>query len=208
LVSGVWWPRRGRGCGTIGIVRHPDPAALHGVRTAVEQIARAAPPTTLDRSAGPERLTAFASLPLDAAREAGRACAATLNDVLLAAATIALGRGLRRRGERTAWLKILVPVNVRGEGEATGALPADLVHGGRVARRADRAGRRAAQRARPEGGAQGGRRGDAVEIPRDLERGFDALCLALESARDASAPGERHGTPWRARARAKRAARR
>jgi diacylglycerol O-acyltransferase / wax synthase len=103
-------------------MRHPDPAALHDVRIAVEQLARPAPPTTLDRSAGPERLVAFASLPLDAAREAGRACDATLNDVLLAASTIALGRALRRRGERTAWLKILVPVNVRGEEEATGAL--------------------------------------------------------------------------------------
>ncbi|HEX6618386.1 MAG TPA: WS/DGAT domain-containing protein, partial [Solirubrobacteraceae bacterium] len=42
----------------------------------------------------------------------------TINDVLLAAATVALGRALRRRGERPATVKALVPVNVRGRGDA------------------------------------------------------------------------------------------
>ena len=53
-----------------------------------------------------------------ARREAGRRHGATINDVLLAACTLALGRALRRRGERPATVKVLVPVNVRGGGEA------------------------------------------------------------------------------------------
>jgi diacylglycerol O-acyltransferase len=91
-----------------------DPARLHDLRVAVEQLAAPAPPTALDRSAGPERLVAFAETSLVAAREAGRRHGATLNDMLLAAATVALGRALRRRGERHVWVKALVPVNVRG----------------------------------------------------------------------------------------------
>ncbi|HEX2102739.1 MAG TPA: wax ester/triacylglycerol synthase family O-acyltransferase [Solirubrobacteraceae bacterium] len=99
-----------------------DPAKLRDLRVAVEQLAAPAPPTGLDRSAGPERLVAFAETSLDAAREAGRRDGATVNDVLLAAATVALGRALRRRGERHAWVKVLVPVNVRAaEDPAAGA---------------------------------------------------------------------------------------
>ena len=102
-----------------GAMRRADPGAIRDVRVAVEQIARRAPPTALDRSAGPQRLVAFAEASLDDARAAGRRHGATLNDVLLTAATIALGRALRRRGERPAWLKALVPVDVRADGDAS-----------------------------------------------------------------------------------------
>jgi diacylglycerol O-acyltransferase / wax synthase len=101
------------------VLRQANPAALRDVRVAVEQLARPAPPTPLDRSAGPERLVAFAETSLDAAREAGRRHDATLNDVLLTAATNAFGGALRRRGERPAWVKVLVPVNLRGDEDAT-----------------------------------------------------------------------------------------
>ena len=50
---------------------------------------------------------------LDAVREAGRTEDATVNDVLLAATSVALGAALRRRGEAHDDLKALVPVSVR-----------------------------------------------------------------------------------------------
>jgi WS/DGAT/MGAT family acyltransferase len=61
---------------------------------------------------------AFATVGLDGVQEAGRRLGATVNDVLLAASTLALGRALRRRGEQRDALKALVPVNIRGEGQA------------------------------------------------------------------------------------------
>jgi WS/DGAT/MGAT family acyltransferase len=94
----------------------------HGgdVPGAVRQLAAPAPATALDRSATHRRAVGFGVTSLEGAREAGRRHGATINDVLLAAATIALGRALRRRGERPAAVKVLVPVNVRGGGEAAG----------------------------------------------------------------------------------------
>jgi len=56
---------------------------------------------------------AFGVVRLETVREAGRRHQATINDVLLAAATLAIGRALRRRGERPGVVKVLVPVNVR-----------------------------------------------------------------------------------------------
>ena len=87
---------------------------------AVRELAAPAPATALDRSATHRRAVGFGVTSLQGAREAGRRHGATINDVLLAAATIALGRALRRRGERPAAVKVLVPVNVRGGGEAAG----------------------------------------------------------------------------------------
>jgi diacylglycerol O-acyltransferase len=86
----------------------------------VHELAAPAPATALDRSATHRRAVGFAVTSLQGAREAGRRHGATINDVLLAAATIALGRALRRRGERPAAVKVLVPVNVRSGGEAAG----------------------------------------------------------------------------------------
>ena len=51
---------------------------------------------------------------LDGVREAGRRRGATINDVLLAAATLALGRALRRRGAASVF-KALVPASTRAE---------------------------------------------------------------------------------------------
>jgi WS/DGAT/MGAT family acyltransferase len=92
----------------------------HGshVPGAVRQLATPAPATALNRSASHRRAVGFGVTSLEGAREAGRRHGATINDVLLAAATVALGRALRRRGERPAAVKVLVPVNVRAGGEA------------------------------------------------------------------------------------------
>jgi diacylglycerol O-acyltransferase len=95
----------------------------HGgnVPAAVRQLAAPAPATALNRSATPQRSVAFAVVSLEGARDAGRRHGATINDVLLAAATLSLGRALRRRGERPATVKVLMPVNLRDGGD-TGAI--------------------------------------------------------------------------------------
>jgi diacylglycerol O-acyltransferase len=92
------------------------------VPTAVRHLAAPAPATALNRSATARRVVGLGVTSLEGAREAGRRHGATINDVLLAASTLALGGALRRRGERPALVKVLVPVNVRtgGEGAAMG----------------------------------------------------------------------------------------
>ena len=101
---------------------HTGPGALRagagtvrGVRDALEALSSPVPVTRLDRTAGRERLVAFGGTSFDGVREAARHHGATVNDALLAASTLALGRALRRRGESPASVKALVPVNVRGE---------------------------------------------------------------------------------------------
>ncbi|MEP6952591.1 MAG: wax ester/triacylglycerol synthase family O-acyltransferase [Solirubrobacteraceae bacterium] len=94
------------------------PGALPDVGTALRQLTSAAPATGLDRSATARRAVAFGEVSLDAARTAGARHGATVNDVLLAASTVALGRALRRRGDTPEELKALVPVSVRDDGAA------------------------------------------------------------------------------------------
>ncbi|HEU4978426.1 MAG TPA: wax ester/triacylglycerol synthase family O-acyltransferase [Solirubrobacteraceae bacterium] len=93
-----------------------DPSTLLAARDALEALVAPAPATAFDRSATARRRVAFAETSLEGLREAGRRHGATVNDVLLAAATVALRRALRRRGERTRALKALVPVDI-GERE-------------------------------------------------------------------------------------------
>jgi WS/DGAT/MGAT family acyltransferase len=107
--------------GTGGLLRalaNARPESVREAAAAVSAIATPAPRTTLDRTAGPQRAVGYADVSLEGAREAGRRHDATINDVYLAAATIALGRALRRRGDHPATIKAMVPVNVRGDGAA------------------------------------------------------------------------------------------
>jgi WS/DGAT/MGAT family acyltransferase len=76
-------------------------------------LAKPAPPTALDRSLTHRREVAFAEARLDDLRAAGRNHGATVNDMLLAASSLALGRALARRGDRPQAVKALVPVNTR-----------------------------------------------------------------------------------------------
>lgn len=103
------------------LARASTPGSLRPAVAALSGVVAPAPPTGLDRSLTPRRVVGFGSAPLDDVREAGRRRGATVNDVLLAAAALALGRALARRGERPRALKAMVPVNVRAEGTA-GAL--------------------------------------------------------------------------------------
>jgi WS/DGAT/MGAT family acyltransferase len=132
-----------RGVGS-AVLRSRDPAeALRDAARALEDATRPAPETGLDRSVTRERAVAFARVPLDAARAVGRAHGATINDVLLAAASLGLGATLRRRGSRPEALRALVPVSVRADedtalGNRISFLPVDLPVGetdpGRVLR--------------------------------------------------------------------------
>jgi diacylglycerol O-acyltransferase len=113
---------RGRLVGAARAARATAATVTHGgdLPGAVRRLAAPAPATALNRSATHRRAVGFGVTSLEGARDAGRRHGATINDVLLAAATLALGRALRRRGERPAALKVLVPVNVRAGGEAVG----------------------------------------------------------------------------------------
>jgi len=106
--------------------RIPGPASLQAAGSALrdaghalEALARPTAHTGLERTATHRRAVAFAEVSLEGARSAGKRNHATINDVLLAACTMALGRALRRRGEEHAEIKVLVPVSTRAAG--TGA---------------------------------------------------------------------------------------
>ncbi|HEY6761791.1 MAG TPA: wax ester/triacylglycerol synthase family O-acyltransferase [Baekduia sp.] len=116
---------------------HPDSGAratevLRTAARAVEAVTAREPATSLERSVTARRAVAFADVPLDVVRAAGARRGATVNDVLLAATSIALRAALRRRGECPAGVRALVPVNVRGHdggdavGNAISFLPVEL----------------------------------------------------------------------------------
>ncbi len=73
--------------------------------------------TGLDRSLTRERRVAFADVPLADLRDGARRHRGTINDTLLAAATIAVGSALRRRGEHHESVRALVPASMRSGGE-------------------------------------------------------------------------------------------
>ena len=75
------------------------------------------PKTSLDQSLTRERRVAFADIPLRALRDGTRRHGATINDGLLAAATLAVGAALRRRGEHHESVRAVVPASVRHAGE-------------------------------------------------------------------------------------------
>ncbi|WP_196809037.1 wax ester/triacylglycerol synthase family O-acyltransferase [Conexibacter woesei] len=106
-----------------GAARASD-ALLGSAVRAVEGVvaARGVAPSPLERSVTARRAVAYAAVPLDAVRAAGARREATINDVLLAATSVALRGALRRRGDARDALRALVPVNVRSGDGAGGAL--------------------------------------------------------------------------------------
>jgi diacylglycerol O-acyltransferase / wax synthase len=104
--------------GAPAVLRPGAGAAAREATRALETVTRPAPATALNRSATRERAVAWAQVPLAAACEAGARHHATINDVLLAACSLALRRALRRRGERPQALRALVPVDVREDDPA------------------------------------------------------------------------------------------
>jgi len=109
------------GAGRLAARPQDGAALLRAGAQAVSDALVPAPPTALDRSRTHRRAVAFGGAPLQDVRDAGRRRGATVNDVLLAATALALGRALARRGEHPRALKALVPVNVRaGDAAALG----------------------------------------------------------------------------------------
>ena len=84
------------------------------------------PRTALERSATSRRRIATASADISPIRESVGRHGATLNDALLAASSVAVGKALARRGEDPDHVRVLVPADVRdgAEGAAT--------HGNRI----------------------------------------------------------------------------
>ncbi len=111
--------RLGRTAGSVALrtLGRPGEMAyeLRRIGSALAAVGGRAPTTVLNRRIGPDRSLAFTRLSLHVARQLGRRHGATVNDVMLATSSLALGRYLRRRGESHPWLRALVPVNTRGE---------------------------------------------------------------------------------------------
>ncbi|MFM8883387.1 MAG: wax ester/triacylglycerol synthase domain-containing protein, partial [Solirubrobacterales bacterium] len=84
------------------------------------------PRTALERSATSRRTVATVSAEIGPVRESVGRYGATLNDALLAASSVAVGRALARRGEEPDHVRVLVPADVRDDGEGA----AD--HGNRI----------------------------------------------------------------------------
>lgn len=92
------------------------------LRTALDSAAPtlpfSSPRTILNRALTPERRVAFASVPLATVKDVKRAFGVTVNDVILAACTMALGEYLRAHGETPrAPLVASVPVSEHRTGD-------------------------------------------------------------------------------------------
>lgn len=100
-----------------------------------------APRCSLNRPTGTRRATDAVHVDLDAVHEVARAHDATINDVVLAAVTGALGNVLRRRGDAVDHLVVSMPISSRAHastqelGNAVGVLPVDIPIDGPLDRR-------------------------------------------------------------------------
>lgn len=96
---------------------------LTGLLAAVRTAARPAPVSPLNAEIGEQRRYAVARTDLDDYRRVRKAHGATVNDVVLATVAGALRQWLLTRGEpvtSTTVVRAMVPLSVRGEGEALG----------------------------------------------------------------------------------------
>ncbi|HUX69293.1 MAG TPA: wax ester/triacylglycerol synthase domain-containing protein [Cellulomonadaceae bacterium] len=99
-----------------------------------------APRCSLNAPTGPRRRVATVDVELAPVREAGRRHGATVNDVLLVAATGAMADVVGRRGQVVRDLVVSVPVSARVEaggawGNQVGVMPVRLTLGGTAAER-------------------------------------------------------------------------
>ncbi len=90
--------------------------ALKRAGGALAALGTRAPRTSLNRAIGSRRAVAFTRLPLAAAQDLARRRGLTTDDVVLATASLALGRYFRRADECHPWLRVLVPVDTRSAG--------------------------------------------------------------------------------------------
>jgi len=108
------------------LVRTPGRALGHVARdvasvgaTTLTAVKDPAPPSPLNVDIGPHRRCAFVEADLAKLKAIKDALGGTLNDVVLASVTLALGRYLRREKVSTQGLKLkaMVPVSVRADSE-------------------------------------------------------------------------------------------
>lgn len=103
-----------------GPVARQTVAGVARASRALNQLLRAAPTSVLNGELSPLRRLAWAKRPLEDLRTIKRAYGTTINDVILAAVAGGIRTYLLRRGEQPATLKVMVPVNVRSEGDGLG----------------------------------------------------------------------------------------
>jgi diacylglycerol O-acyltransferase len=94
--------------------------ASRGARTLSQTLLPPAPGSPLNRPGSPRRHHVRATRALDDLRVLRRRFGVTPNDVVLAACAGALRRFAERRGESPQALKVMVPADVRGAGDADG----------------------------------------------------------------------------------------
>lgn len=93
--------------------RLDPPAEAARTVAALTDLLRPAAGAPLAATSGPRRELGLTVLDLETLRSVGRRHDATVNDVLLACVSHALGRALQRRDENAIPLKAMMPVNVR-----------------------------------------------------------------------------------------------
>jgi WS/DGAT/MGAT family acyltransferase len=91
-------------------------AAVKRLGGALASLGTRAPRTSLNRAIGSRRAVAFTQLPVAAAHELAQRRGVSPDDVVLATASLALGRYFRRADECHPWLRALVPVDTRAAG--------------------------------------------------------------------------------------------
>ena len=102
------------------LARAPLALPAFGFRTAralAGAVLPFAPQSAFNEPSSPDRHLATARRPLDQLRAIRSAYGVTVNDVVLAAVAGAVRRHAERRSERPRDLKVMVPVNVRTEGD-------------------------------------------------------------------------------------------
>ena len=116
--------RRGRSAARAGLraarqgPREATAGLLEAGAAAVEAAYPPAPPSRLGAPLCARRELGLAEFDLATAKAVGAAHGATVNDVVLAMASLALARHGRRHDDTPPWLKAMVPVSTRADGTA------------------------------------------------------------------------------------------
>jgi hypothetical protein len=97
-------------------------AELRRIASVLTAVGTPAPVTLLNRQLGRRRSVAFAELSFHLAKELAARRGATVDDVVLTTAALALGNYLRRAGESHPWLRVVLPVDVAAACGAKGRL--------------------------------------------------------------------------------------
>ena len=124
LAAAVDYGRLGRSVATAGAKAIAKPGTAAGALrriagTLAPYAIKPAPAIALNEAHGGTRSVAFAELPLAAAEAIGARRLATVTDVVLATAGLALGRHLSRPGDRVSRLRVLCPISTRAGADAS-----------------------------------------------------------------------------------------